>query len=141
DCLFVEDARPETSDPWPRWPHSRTAIDRLSRTARDRTLFVSEVVAGGKRSLKGSLRGRHPAGVLSQYDGGFPLEYSLLLAGLRSLESLGGDRSSGLGSCRIEVPEGGLHWQGGELELTRALDSFAEDWKVMLDLARETTAT
>jgi CRISPR/Cas system CSM-associated protein Csm3 (group 7 of RAMP superfamily) len=138
NCLFVDDALPESSTAWPARQHARTAIDRLSRTARDRTLFVSEVVSGADRALRGVIRARHPSGVLSQFDGGFPLEYALLLAGLRTLDSLGGDRSSGLGSCRIEIVNDRVVWNGEEKPVPEALDSFAEaDWKVMLELARE----
>lgn len=137
DCLFVDDATPDTQDGWESRPHSRTAIDRLSRTARDQTLFVSEVVTGHGRRLRGSLRARHPSGVLTQYDDGFPLEYALLLAGLRTVESLGGSRSSGMGSCCIEIAGEVVRWNGKEIPVDEALGSFAEGWKEMLDLARE----
>jgi CRISPR/Cas system CSM-associated protein Csm3 (group 7 of RAMP superfamily) len=138
ECLFVEDALPESGDPWPARAHGRTSIDRLSRTARDRTLFVSEVVTGAGRALRGSLHARHPAGVLSQLDGEFPLEYALLLAGLRTVDRLGGDRSAGLGACRVEIPGDVVTWNGSAIPLTSGLASFAEqDWKVLLELARE----
>jgi CRISPR/Cas system CSM-associated protein Csm3 (group 7 of RAMP superfamily) len=136
NCLFVDDALPESSTGWPAHERSRTAIDRLSHTARDRTLFVSEVVSGAGRALRGVIRARHPSSVLSQFDGGFPLEYDLLLAGLQTLDSLGGDRSSGSGFCRIEIVD---HvWNGEEKPVSEALDSFKEeDWKLLLDLVRE----
>jgi hypothetical protein len=113
-------------------------MDRLSRTARDRTLFFSEVVAGGGRALRGRIRARHPAGTLSLYDGGFPLEYALLLAGLLTVDGLGGSRSSGLGVCRVEVPDAFVTWNGTRVPLPEALNSFTEgDWSLLLDLARE----
>jgi hypothetical protein len=75
--------------------------------------------------------------VLSLFDGGFPLEYALLLGGLRTLDSLGGNRTSGLGRCRIEIPEDVVTWNGSPVLLGTALSSFEEeDWKVMLELAR-----
>jgi CRISPR/Cas system CSM-associated protein Csm3 (group 7 of RAMP superfamily) len=138
DCLFVDDALPESEGPWPKRAHSRTAIDRLSRTARDRTLFVSEVVAGDGRCLRGSVRARHPSGVLSQFDGGFPLEYALLLAGLRTVDSLGGDRSSGLGRCSVQIQDDRVVWNGTPFPLEKAVESFGEeDWRLMVELARE----
>jgi CRISPR/Cas system CSM-associated protein Csm3 (group 7 of RAMP superfamily) len=137
DCLFVDDALPETADSWSVRAHSRTSIDRLSRTTRDRTLFVSEVVSGDSRALRGTLRARHPTGVLSLYDGGFPLEYALLLAGIQTVDRLGGNRSSGLGSCRVEIVDNQVLWNGDTVPLEKALASFAEGWEVMLELARE----
>lgn len=139
DCLFVDDALPEeAATPWPSWGHARTAIDRLTRTARDRTLFVSEVVSGNGRALLGRLKARHPAGVLTPGENGFPHEYALLLAGLLGIENLGGDRSVGLGKCRIEIPGGVLRWNGNDLPLSTALTSLAEpDWKEQLELHRE----
>ena len=58
-CLFVDDAEAEDAkekDPkrWDTHAHSRTSIDRVSGTARDATLFVSEVVSRG-RSLRGRI--------------------------------------------------------------------------------------
>jgi CRISPR/Cas system CSM-associated protein Csm3 (group 7 of RAMP superfamily) len=138
ECLFVEDALPESEEDWPARAHGRTSIDRLSRTARDRTLFVSEVVAGGGRALRGRIRARHPAGTLSLYDGDFPLEYALLLAGLLTLDSLGGSRSSGLGVCRVDVPDGKVKWNDDRVPVQIALSSFSEkEWSLLLDLARE----
>ncbi|MDW8266681.1 MAG: RAMP superfamily CRISPR-associated protein [Gemmataceae bacterium] len=139
DCLFVDDALPEeVATHWPAWGHARTAIDRLTRTARDRTLFVSEVVSGQGRALVGQLKARHPAGVLTPDDRGFPHEYALLLAGLLAIESLGGDRSVGLGRCRIEIPTKAVRWNGTDFRLSEALRSLAEpDWKVQLELDRE----
>jgi CRISPR/Cas system CSM-associated protein Csm3 (group 7 of RAMP superfamily) len=132
DCLFIDDALPEASGAWPARNHARTSIDRLSRTARDRTLFISEVVAGGEqRALVGRLRARHAPGVLTCMEGGFPYEYALLLAGLVTLDALGGDRSVGLGSCRVEVPGQVVHWNDRrDYLLAEALRGMEEeDWK------------
>lgn len=137
DCLFVDDAMPEEGAAHcPSWGHARTAIDRLTRTVRDRTLFVSEVVAGQGRALIGRLKARHPAAVLTQDEDGFPYEYALLLAGLLGIESLGGDRSVGLGTCHIDIQS--IRWNGNSLPLDKALSIFAEkDWYDMLGLLRE----
>jgi hypothetical protein len=139
ECLFIDDALPEAATTyWPSWGHARTAIDRLTRTVRDRTLFVSEVLVGEGRTLLGRLKARHPAGVLTPDENGFPHEYALLLAGLLSIESLGGDRSVGLGLCRIEILHQVVRWNGNEWPLTQALGCLAEaDWKEQLELYRE----
>src|SRR5262249_21129247 len=138
DCLFVDDALPE-SDDWPVRDHARTAIDRLSRTARDRTLFVSEVVGGGGRGLEATWRARHAPAVLTSAGAGVPSESALLLGGVVSVEALGGDRSAGVGACRIEVPARAVSWNGRpDYPLTRALAAMEEqDWADMVVLLRE----
>lgn len=138
DCLFVDDAVPESStQAWAAREQGRTSMDRLAHTARERTLFVSEVVSGNEQALQGTIRARHPASVLSCYDGGFPLEYALLLAGLRTLDSLGSNRSSGLGRCRIDIRDDVVRWNSRSLTVKDALQCFEEGWELMLELARE----
>ncbi len=140
DCLFVDDALPEEGSHWPTRDHARTSIDRLSRTARDRTLFVSEVVAGGpQRALSGRLRARHAPGVLTCMEGGFPYEYALLLAGLLTLDALGGDRSVGLGSCHVEVPGQVVRWnERRDYPLSESLKGMEEeDWMGWITAVRD----
>ena len=68
----------------------------------------------------------------------FPYEYALLIAGLLSLDGLGGEKSTGLGRCRIEIEERRVRWNGKAVGLDDALKSFEEaDWQVMLVLVRE----
>lgn len=144
DCLFVDDALPEVGSVWPKRDHARTSIDRLSRTARDRTLFVSEVITGGKaRFLQGRLRGRHAPGLLTCMGDGFPYEYALLLAGLITLDALGGDRSVGLGTCHIEIVGGAIRWNDRpRYPLVEALRGMEEqDWRDMMQLVREEMST
>jgi CRISPR/Cas system CSM-associated protein Csm3 (group 7 of RAMP superfamily) len=139
DCLFVDDALPELQSTQRSWGQARTAIDRLTRTVRERTLFVTEVVSGQASKLQGRLRARHASGVLTCGQGEFPHEYALLLAGLLNIDSLGGDRSIGLGACRIEIPGQVVRWNDHErYPLTQALASFKEqEWYEMLKLVRE----
>jgi CRISPR/Cas system CSM-associated protein Csm3 (group 7 of RAMP superfamily) len=139
ECLFVNDAEPVKVEEAGRIRlHSRTSIDRVVGTAREQTLFVGEVVEGRGHPLRSRLQARHPAGVLTLPDGCFPLEYGLLVAGLLGLEALGGDRSTGMGRCQVEVER--LRWQGKELSVGQALASFHEkDWKTLLELYREET--
>jgi len=144
ECLFVEDATPAANgEPEPSRPHSRTALDRVSGTARERTLFVTEVVEGRDTIYHSRLRARHPAGVLTQLEEGFPYEYALLLAGLFGLDALGGDKSTGLGACTVAVDNDRVRWNDQpDFPVADALVCFAEaDWKEWLDLARgEATA-
>jgi CRISPR/Cas system CSM-associated protein Csm3 (group 7 of RAMP superfamily) len=121
--------------------HSRTAIDRLTGTAREQTLFVTEVVQGRATQLHSRLQARHPVGALTQDGDGFPFEYSLLLAGLLSLDRLGGDKSAGFGRCRIEIENNAVRWNDqSSFPLEQALKSFedlGEDWFAFLKDFRE----
>jgi hypothetical protein len=111
-------------------------------------LFITEVAGVSASSneeaqgphLSGWIRGRHPPGVLTPYDGGFPYEYALLIAGLLGVEALGGDKSVGLGRCRIEVAPDALSWNGRSVSPQEALVSFGvlgADWTdFLLDTRR-----
>ena len=137
-CLFVDDVESADAVKWDDRSHARTSIDRVTGTARDATLFVSEVVIGGGRALSGRIQARHPAGALTQLSNGFPYEYALLIAGLLTLDALGGNKSTGLGRCEVKIEDGGLKWNDQGIALKEALTSFAEDdWQDMLLLIRE----
>lgn len=140
ECLFVEDALPAPGDHLGTIrAHSRTAIDRRTGTAREQTLFVTEVVQGRATRLHSRLEARHPAGALTQDGDGCPFEYSLLLAGLLSLDRLGGDKSAGFGRCRITIESGTFRWNDqADFPVTDALKSFEEtEWFDLLRLIRE----
>lgn len=132
ECLFVEDAIPVSESPQPLGLHSRTAIDRVSGTARDRTLFVTQVAQADGLELRGRLQARHPAGTLTQDGDGFPYEYALLIAGLLSVDALGGDRSTGHGKCRVAVVGDVVRWNAQQsVSLKDALQSFddlGDEW-------------
>jgi CRISPR/Cas system CSM-associated protein Csm3 (group 7 of RAMP superfamily) len=138
DCLFIEDAVPTVAGRQTPLLHSRTSIDRVTGTARDRTLFVTEVVPAGGPELHSCVRARHPVGALTQDGDGFPFEYSLLLAGLLSLDMLGGDKSAGLGKCRITITGETVRWNDRpDYSVAEALKSFADtEWFEMLQLIR-----
>jgi CRISPR/Cas system CSM-associated protein Csm3 (group 7 of RAMP superfamily) len=134
ECLFVDDAVAEEA-PARTALSSRTALDRLTGTAKEHTLFVSEVAEAGP-PLRGRVRARHPKGVLTCDGDGFPYEYALLVAGLLSLDGLGGTKSAGLGRCRVEQIE--MKRNGQPVTTEQALACFAEDdWKGMIELIRE----
>lgn len=138
ECLFVTNAVPASSEAKSTTSvQTRTAIDRVTGTVMEQHLFTTEL-AEGDIELRGTIRARHPAGVLTQYEDGFPYEYSLLIAGLLSLDALGGDKSVGLGRCEVELGSGSLHWNSYPISLDDALQSFQEEeWDVMLKMLRE----
>ena len=143
ECLFVTNALPVPAalERHPPTVAVRTAIDRVTGTARDQHLFATELIEQNV-CLHGDIRARHPRSVLTQdEDGeGFPFEYALLVAGLLSLESLGGDRSMGLGRCEISLKPSSLRWNGKAISLDDALKSFEEvEWADMLELLRESS--
>jgi CRISPR/Cas system CSM-associated protein Csm3 (group 7 of RAMP superfamily) len=140
ECLFVEDAvPPRDSMPIVSRIHSRTAIDRVTGTARERTLFVTEVAPGRQTQLQSRLQARHAPGTLTQDADGFPFEYALLLAGLLSLDQLGGDKSAGFGRCQITIVGNAVRWnERPDYPVAEALKSFEEaEWLEMLQLLRE----
>ena len=139
ECVFVTNAEPAKQEPQRTIPvAARTAIDRVTGTVMEQHLFTTETVEAGP-DLHGAVRARHPAGVLTQDDDGFPYEYALLVAGLLTLETLGGDKSVGMGRCGIEIES--LNWNDADTKIEIALASFHEpDWADMIDLLRENMA-
>lgn len=146
ECLFVDNAIPvmDVTAGEPDWHRAdsalrtRTAMDRVTGTVMERHLFTTET-AGTGMHLAGRLRGRHPAGVLTQDDESFPFEYALLLAALLGLDTLGSDKSAGLGRCRVTIPEGTVRWNGHECEVAEALSGFrdlGEEWTGYVELLR-----
>jgi CRISPR/Cas system CSM-associated protein Csm3 (group 7 of RAMP superfamily) len=141
ECLFVEDAVPASGATARSVVHSRTAIDRLTGTARHATLFSTEVAPAEGCTLTGRLAARHPAGVLTQAqdDDGFPYEYALLLASLLTIDCLGADKSVGLGRCTISIKDNRVRWnEHAAYPLEQALKSLDEqEWLEMLSMLRE----
>ena len=100
-------------------------------------LFTTELAEGGIK-LQGKIRGRHSAGVLTQDSEEFPYEYSLLLAAFLSLDTLGGDKSVGLGRCKVKLKNQSLYWNGECISQDDAFQNFQEeDWQTMIELLRE----
>ena len=139
ECLYVEDSEPEVKKNPTTQIISRTAIDRVSGTTRFKSLFVSEVAVGSGNPHTAIIQARHEANILTQENNGFPYEYSLLLVGLLAVESLGGDKSSGMGRCAISIPEGTVHWNDHpRYPLAEALSSFTEpEWIDLMHMCRE----
>ena len=138
ECLFITNAIPVSSDVENKpVVQTRTAMDRVTGTVMEQHLFTTELVEG-KINLRGQIRGRHPAGVLTQYENGFPYEYALLVAGILSLETLGGDKSTGLGRCKVKLEGKKLCWNGDSIKQDDVLQSFQEEeWQIMVELLRD----
>lgn len=141
ECLFVTNAIPpeETEETTIPSIQPRTALDRLTRTVMEQHLFTTEFSEGGA-CLKGDIRARHPVGVLTQDEDKVPYEYALLLASLLSLDTLGGDKSTGLGRCRIQLKTDTLLWNSQKISPDEVLQSFKDEpneWGEMLELVRE----
>lgn len=138
DCLYVDDALPLGAT-GPIETRSQTAIDRTTGGARDQTLYTSEVVNGTDSVFQCRLKARHAPRILTHEDGGFPMEYSLLVAGLLNIECLGGNKSAGLGRCQIEIPGNVIRWNDNhEFPVAQALRSFdEEEWWELVTLCRE----
>jgi hypothetical protein len=116
---------------------ARTALDRLTGTVKEGHLFVTEVAEGDGVVLRGTVRARHPAGVLLPHEG-FPLEYALLVAALLTVEALGGDKATGQGRCRVFI-DGPMRWKSGERDESLgpgdALATFRDgEWETYVDL-------
>lgn len=144
ECLFVTNAESVASEEKAVTSvQPRTALDRVTGTVAERHLFTTEFAERGV-NLQGTIRARHPVGVLTQEEDGFPYEYALLIASLLSLDALGGDKSAGLGRCEILLKEDSLCWNSQNISSDEALQSFkdeAKDWGEMLKMLREEEST
>ena len=138
ECLFATNAVPDDLHTGGETAVvTRTAIDRVTGTVKEGQLFSTEVVEAGTSHV-GKIRGRHRAGVLTQEEDGFPLEYSLLVAALLSLDVFGGDKSTGLGGCEVKIGENAVCWNEQPISVDDALDSLHEsDWADWLCILRE----
>ena len=116
---------------WQVDTRTQVSLSRLTRTARPGLLFTSEYGPAGAQfegRVYGSISG------LALEDGSTTFGLVLLLAGMLAIERLGGNRSAGLGRCRLQITS--LRRNGmdeevatwverlGELELH---DLFAEE--------------
>ena len=139
ECLFVTNAEPVLpTEKAVTSVQPRTALDRVTGTVMEQHLFTTEFAEGGA-NLQGAIRARHPAGVLTQEEDGFPYEYALLLATLLSLDTLGGDKSTGLGRCEIRLKEETLCWNSQCISFDEAFQSFKDEpdeWGEMLKILR-----
>ncbi len=140
ECLFVTNAEPVLPKEQPVTSvQPRTALDRLTGTVMEQHLFTTEFVES-RANLRGTIRARHPAGVLTQEEDGFPYEYTLLFLALLSLDTLGADKSTGLGRCKIHIQEDTLLWNRQHISLDEILQSFRDEpdeWVLMLEMLRE----
>jgi CRISPR/Cas system CSM-associated protein Csm3 (group 7 of RAMP superfamily) len=90
----------------PALSYPRVAIDRYLGRARDQQLFSTEVSVA-PAVLEARIRGYHRDGELTDFlpqrMARWPIEWALLLAGLLSLDRVGGDKSVGRGACKVTI--------------------------------------
>ena len=141
ECLFCSDATPVNEAPANELAaRTRTGMDRATGTVKHQRLFTTQAASVESGVLAGRIRARHRPGVLTLNDDGIPYEYALLLAGLLSIDRLGGDKSAGRGGCRIELTK--LVWNGEEKEPETFLQCFLEedDWAEWVEMIRKENA-
>lgn len=136
ESVFVEDALPVrlTGNDWQ--VYGRTAVDRLVGTVRSGHLFFTQVAIKHLSPLEGRIIARHPPGTLTQDQAGFPYEYALLVAGLLSIDKLGGDKSAGFGACRVHIVQ--LDWnETTNYDVGEALQILSDpEWAEWVRLVR-----
>jgi CRISPR/Cas system CSM-associated protein Csm3 (group 7 of RAMP superfamily) len=103
---------------------TRTRMNRVLRRVEERALFTFQ------EGVEGLVFEGHIAGstlCVEVEAGGLPLEVLLLVAGLKLLESLGGKKTVGLGSCRLTVKNMSVERKVMESQLDEVLrDSLKE---------------
>lgn len=112
---------------------TRTSMDRLLGIVAERKLFTTEVVSS-TAPYRFSLRAYHRDNELTVIED-IPAEYSLLVAGIRMIDALGGDKSTGLGWCTVEIV--GARYQGKEIGEESLLKPLLETGTDFLDFIRE----
>ena len=142
ECLYCSNAQAETEQRLRSTAISRNSIDRATGTAAAQKLFSTEVVPSQTCIFAGEIEGRHAERQLTLSDHGFPYEYAILVAALRCLDSVGGDRNVGRGAVEVKIteirwwPAGGKDWQS--VDLAKAFQPLEEDETCdMIQMIRE----
>lgn len=117
-CVF-DDVVPETPSATVRSVRKRVRIDRrLGRPASNHLFDTEYAVPGGD-----DLCGKVTLWVTKPGDG-IPREVSLICAGLRLVNAIGGDTSTGAGAVRVEILA--IESRGSRIDLAAALAPFGE---------------
>jgi CRISPR/Cas system CSM-associated protein Csm3 (group 7 of RAMP superfamily) len=98
--LYFQDAKMQEQPLVSTMTISRTAMYRVLGTGRDKHLFQTEYANSAVLGTK--IRGWHED-LATLDEESLPVDYVLLLLGLQSVDRLGGDKSTGKGSCEIQV--------------------------------------
>jgi len=75
----------------------------------------------------GTIRAFHPHGSILPNEE-FPLEYSLLVCALGSIESLGGKKSIGMGRCLVRIEEPIIWRRDGVIQRPCSLSETLAVW-------------
>lgn len=141
ECLFVDDVVPGPSASRPAGStlhYTRTSIDRLTGTVKEGRLFTIEAAGETTDEFTGTIRAFHPHGSLLPNEE-FPLEYSLLVCALGSIEILGGNKSVGMGRCLVRIEEPITWRRDGAIQRPRSLSETLavfelDEWDTYVDL-------
>ena len=116
------------------YPRTQVGMSRRRGVAREGLLFTDEFAAENL-TFHTCISGHLPLTAVLDEPGRY-YELILLLAGLKMVDSLGGNTSRGAGRCRIELPEKitvkADDWEPGEIEVPWLLDRLE-----LLELYRE----
>lgn len=104
--------------------YTQVRLDRPTRTAVEGALYTSEFGARGL-AFHGNITGSLTCFAIDQQDASKPT-YSLLLllAGLRFIERLGGNKSTGKGQCECKITE--VRMNGDEVSWQRWFDDLSQ---------------
>lgn len=102
-CLFVSDCLWTEGYYGPAHvqPMTRVSLDRGTGTAREARLFTADYLEPAS-CLQGRIEALHGDGE-AKLLGTFPFEYALLLAGLVTLDRIGGHRTTGMGKVTTRI--------------------------------------
>jgi CRISPR/Cas system CSM-associated protein Csm3 (group 7 of RAMP superfamily) len=98
--LFFRDARLIKAPVFDSFDQSRICRYRVLGTAKDKHLFTNEYAQ--PMEFHSTITGYH-ANLVTLSEGDLPFGYCLLIAGILSVDRLGGDKSSGCGKVKLEV--------------------------------------
>jgi CRISPR/Cas system CMR subunit Cmr4 (Cas7 group RAMP superfamily) len=123
ECLYFRNAvlNNSVSTDFYFLPMTRTKIDRYTGTVVEKHLFTVEYTEPVE--LHSSILGFHRV-LTTEGGNSLPIEYALLIAGLRNLNKCGGDKSTGKGRLKIELNS--IKYNGEAISLDDALSVFVE---------------
>ena len=125
--LFFRDARLETGPLYPSSTQSRTCLDRMLGTAKEKHLFTIEYALPA--NFKTTVCGNHQD-LLYLTEEDPPFAYCLLIAGILKVDRLGGDKSTGKG--RVKMSMSSILYNGREIPLETVFEYLDAE------MARET---
>lgn len=130
--VYFRDARVNTLHSYPTMTISRTAMYRALGTVREKHLFATEYASPCQ--LQTTISAWHTQLALPPEQGYLPYAYYFLILGLLSIEAIGGDKSSGKGSCHLELRA--IKYNGQTIDLldfTDQMETILSLWEYYLE--------